>query len=63
MQPAITAVVVILLCLAAALAALPVRQSRTEEGSRRRPSWWQVTALCSIAFGVAVVILSFYRNA
>ena len=63
MQPAIAAVVVILLCLAGAFAALSARQSRTDEGGRSRHPWWQVAALCSVALGVAVVVLTVYLHA
>jgi hypothetical protein len=60
MQPAIAAFVLIVLCLAGAFAALSARRTRTEEGGRSRPPWWQVAALCSVAVGVAVVVLSVY---
>jgi hypothetical protein len=60
MQPAIAAVVVILLCLAGAFGPLSARRSQTNESIRSRPPLWQAAVLCSVALGVAVAALSHY---
>lgn len=56
-------VVVMVLCLAGALAALYQRQSGTDAATPpKTPRWW-VAGLCSVALLVTVVVVTAYLQA
>ena len=62
MKPEITAVVVIIVCLAGAFAALSERQSRTEGVDPSKSPRWRIVALCTDVFAVAVAVFTLYRR-
>ena len=63
MQQAIVAAVVMLVLFAGAFAALLAQRSRVGRAGAPQTPWWRVAGFCSVALGLAVVVLAVYLQA